>query len=296
MNRSFYTAPSRKRRVSNPRRAPGRNFLRRPVLDVALQHFVLEVLLFEHCLGDVAERDHAEQAAVLHHREIARAALEHGAAQVVDLHLGRRGDRIAHHDIADSQLAEHAAARGERAQQLEAVAGSKPRRFSVSGTIAPEMPLAMHEPIMARNTTNASITGCADSWPVAVMNMPSPANSPTPAPLRQPSQASLVTRARSAPGLSSPRVRPRSVTASAWQPVLPDWPASTGRNNARITRRSMVSWKMPTTAAARNAVSRLSCSQGWRSLRLASHGAASRASFSTPTLLPACRALPTPRA
>ena len=29
-------------------------------------------------------------------------------------------------------------------KMLEAVAGSKPKRFSVSGTIAPEMPLATH--------------------------------------------------------------------------------------------------------------------------------------------------------
>ena len=45
-------------------------------------------------------------------------------------------------------------------KMLEVVAGSNPRRFSVSGTMAPEMPLAMHEPIMARNTTKPSITGC----------------------------------------------------------------------------------------------------------------------------------------
>ena len=40
-------------------------------------------------------------------------------------------------------------------KMLDAVAGSAPKRFSVSGMIAPEMPLAMHEPIMARNTTKA---------------------------------------------------------------------------------------------------------------------------------------------
>src|SRR5258705_381223 len=62
----------------------------RPVLDVALQHLVLEVLLFENRLRHVAKRDHAEQLAVLHHRQVARAGVEHGAAQVVDLHLRGR--------------------------------------------------------------------------------------------------------------------------------------------------------------------------------------------------------------
>ena len=44
-------------------------------------------------------------------------------------------------------------------KMLEAVAGSRPKRFSVRGMIAPEMPLAMHEAIIARNTTSASIQG-----------------------------------------------------------------------------------------------------------------------------------------
>src|SRR5262245_55548192 len=46
-------------------RLPRRSFLRRPVLNVALEHLVLEVLLLEHRLGHVAEGDHAEQAVVL---------------------------------------------------------------------------------------------------------------------------------------------------------------------------------------------------------------------------------------
>src|SRR5688572_33349059 len=56
-----------------------------PVRDVPLQHPVLEILLLEHRLGHVAERDHAEQPAAVHHRKVARAALQHHAAQVVDL-------------------------------------------------------------------------------------------------------------------------------------------------------------------------------------------------------------------
>jgi hypothetical protein len=50
---------------------------------------------------------------------------------------------------------------------------------------------------------------------------------------------------------------PRTVTASAWQPVLPDCPASTGRNVARITSRSTVPWKTATTPPAANAVSQV---------------------------------------
>src|SRR5205085_7048000 len=44
-------------------------------------------------------------------------------------------------------------------KMLEAVAGSKPKRLSVSGTMAPATPLAMHEPIIAISTTKASMKG-----------------------------------------------------------------------------------------------------------------------------------------
>lgn len=118
--------------------------------------------------------------------------------------------------------------------------------------------------------------------------MPRPAVTPTSAPLQRPRIASLVTAAGVPPGLSSPSVMPRSVTASDWQPVLPDWPASTGRNTASSTIFSSVPSKAPTTPAATNAVSRLSCSQGWRNHRLRSHGVASRSSPVTPTIAPAC--------
>ena len=46
---------------------------------------------------------------------------------------------------------------------------------------------------------------------------------------------SLATSRPTRPGLSSPSVMPRSVTASAWQPVLPVCPAMTGRKTARMT-------------------------------------------------------------
>ena len=42
----------------------------------------------------------------------------------------------------------------------EAVAGSKPMRFSSTGTSTPESPLAMHENTIAANTTKASVNGC----------------------------------------------------------------------------------------------------------------------------------------
>src|SRR5690242_12968316 len=59
-----------------------KNFLRGPILDVALEHLVLEVLLFQDGLGHVAERDDAEQLSILDDRQVARPAFEHGAAQV----------------------------------------------------------------------------------------------------------------------------------------------------------------------------------------------------------------------
>src|SRR5258708_8058933 len=52
-----------------------------PVLDIALQHAVLEVLLLEHRLGDVAEVNHPEQLFAVHHRKVARAEINHGALQ-----------------------------------------------------------------------------------------------------------------------------------------------------------------------------------------------------------------------
>ena len=41
-------------------------------------------------------------------------------------------------------------------KMLDAVAGSAPKRFSVSGTMAPEIPLIVHAPVMARNPTIAT--------------------------------------------------------------------------------------------------------------------------------------------
>ena len=38
-------------------------------------------------------------------------------------------------------------------KMLEAVAGSVPKRFNVSGTMAPEIPLMVQDPTIARKTT-----------------------------------------------------------------------------------------------------------------------------------------------
>ena len=77
--------------------------------------------------------------------------------------------------------------------------------------------------------------------------------------------------------------RPRIVTASAWAPALPLCPATTGSRIARAVMRAMMSSNMPTTATARNAVSRLMCSQGKR-WRTANQGLESASSSPPPTI------------
>src|SRR6185436_14038888 len=52
------------------------------------------------------------------HRQVARAGVEHGAPQVVDFHFRRRGHRVLDHDLAHLDLAERAAALGERREQF----------------------------------------------------------------------------------------------------------------------------------------------------------------------------------
>src|SRR6185295_16367696 len=62
------------RRSRRFRRTEG---LGRPILDIALEHLVFEILLFEHCLGDIAEGDDAKQLSFLHYGQVARAGIEH---------------------------------------------------------------------------------------------------------------------------------------------------------------------------------------------------------------------------
>jgi len=75
---------------------------------------------------------------------------------------------------------------------------------------------------------------------VATTYMPSAATNPTMAPFREPSSASVSTSTLPAAGFQFAQGESAQGDASAWQPVFPDWPASTGRNMARITSRSMV--------------------------------------------------------
>ena len=75
------------------------------------------------------------------------------------------------------------------------------------------------------------------------------------------------------------------VTASACAPVLPDCPATTGMSTASAVKRAMVSSKRPTTEAARNAVSRFTCSQGRRFLTAKSGLERARSSRLAPTIV-----------
>jgi len=52
-------------------------------------------------------------------------------------------------------------------KMLEAVAGSVPKRLSVSGTMAPEMPLMVQAPTIARKTTIASTGACGECCELA---------------------------------------------------------------------------------------------------------------------------------
>ncbi len=78
---------------------------------------------------------------------------------------------------------------------------------------------------------------------------------------------------------------PRIVTASACAPVLPDWPATTGISTASAVNLAMSPSNEPTTAAARNAVTRLICSQGRRLRTAKSAGESARSSLLAPTIV-----------
>src|SRR3989442_7926332 len=77
-----------------------------PALDVALEHAVLEALLFVDRLGNVMERDDAEQRRAFLHRNITLVPLDHGAAQLHHIEMRSRDQRIAHVDLADLEIAE----------------------------------------------------------------------------------------------------------------------------------------------------------------------------------------------
>ena len=109
------------------------------------------------------------------------------------------------------------------------------------------------------------------------------------APLTTPTISSLVPSLRHCEILTSRSARPRIVTASAWLPLFPDCPATTGSSTASAVTWAMVPSKIPTTAAARKAVTRLMNSQGSR-LRTENIGLL-RARSSRPTPTMACRSV-----
>ena len=55
----------------------------RPIPDIGLEHFVLEVLAVHHGLGDVVEADNTHQHVVVHHRHVARVVAQHHAPDFI---------------------------------------------------------------------------------------------------------------------------------------------------------------------------------------------------------------------
>ena len=100
---------------------------------------------------------------------------------------------------------------------------------------------------------------------------PMPQVTATSIPCPRPTPASFNVTPSHWRGVISRSTSPRIVTARACAPELPDCPATTGSNTASAVYLAIVDSKRPTTAAARNAVSRLICSQGSR-LRTANSG------------------------
>ena len=104
-------------------------------------------------------------------------------------------------------------------------------------------------------------------------------------PLSRPTRTSLNMTTNQWRMVISRRARPRMVTARAWAPALPDWPATTGSRMASAVTWAMVFSNRPTTAAARKAVSRLTCSQGMRFFTANRGLDRARSSRLTPTMV-----------
>src|SRR5258706_4011384 len=96
----------------------GAGGLVRPVLDVGLEHPVLEMLFVVHGLGHVVERYDTLQRGPVHHRHVTRVALEHRPAQFHYIERRHRGQRIGLVDIDDPYARERARALGHRRQDL----------------------------------------------------------------------------------------------------------------------------------------------------------------------------------
>ncbi len=118
------------RRGKRRSRSGGSFLFLRPVADIGLQHLVLEVLAVHHGLGHVVEADHAHEHLLVHHRHVARVAVEHHAAHLVHLGLERAGEGRVVHRRAHEHGAHGAAvlhdglddlAEGEHADQVAVV-------------------------------------------------------------------------------------------------------------------------------------------------------------------------------
>src|SRR5215475_11184677 len=106
-----------------------RRLLVGPALDIALEHAVLEALLFVDRLGHVMEGDDAEQRPALLDRNVALVALEHDAPQLHDLEPGSGDDRIALVDLAHLEIAELPVPLSQRPEHLGE--GEHPQHLTV---------------------------------------------------------------------------------------------------------------------------------------------------------------------
>src|SRR3990172_1589449 len=116
----FRPEPRRNRTPAAPEPAasPGRQRSLGPVLDVALQHAILEALLFEDRLRHVVEGQHAGQGRAVHDRHVPDVRVDHHATQVVHLHLGADGLRLLHHHVLDLEPREALVEAVQRSEDL----------------------------------------------------------------------------------------------------------------------------------------------------------------------------------
>jgi hypothetical protein len=113
--------------------------LSRPVADVGLEHAVLEVLAVHHGLGDVVEADHAHQHALVHHRHVARVALEHHAAHFVELGFHGAGERVVVHHAVRTVVVPTTCRRWRRWHWITSRKVSMPTRSPCSMTTSEPM-------------------------------------------------------------------------------------------------------------------------------------------------------------
>ena len=103
----------------------------------------------------------------------------------------------------------------------------------------------------------ASITTAPSAQPCPSRVVTSATTTPIAIPLNTPTSISFFTSSIPIPAGVVPSAIRRTVTASAWVPAFPANPAMIGINAARAMIRVIVSRNAYTTAAAKNAVTRL---------------------------------------